>query len=94
MSKGRRKDRKWQRLQAEIDVLKLKHGKDRSRARAFPDLSGPSPTGRSLSNGFAPVVQTIKPPLSHSDQLIVSHLHKSAYQVLLRSEVPFAAKKP
>jgi hypothetical protein len=94
MSKGTRKDRKWQRRQAEIAVLQLKHGKDRSLARSFPDLSVLSPTGRSLSNGFAPVVQNLKPSMSASDQLIVSHLHKSAYQVLLRSEVPFAAKKP
>jgi hypothetical protein len=87
---------KWKKRLLEIERLKAKHGLDRSLARQFPNLKVEQ-RGAPPSNRFGP------PPLLSKSQVtailgpdfIVSHLHKSGYQVLLRSDLPWAGgKKP
>jgi hypothetical protein len=86
---------KWRKRAAEIARLIAKHGRDRSLARSFPDLSVEQrtvPTSDRLDTPPAlkkEVLQAILGP-----EFVVSHLHKSGYQVLLKSEAPFFGKKP
>ena len=86
---------KWKKRQAELDRLRAKHGKDRSLVRQFPDLSVEQRTSP-CSNRFAPPptlpIEKLKAILG--PEFVVSCLHKSSYQVLLRRELPFAGKKP
>jgi hypothetical protein len=85
---------KWKRRLEELNRLRAKHGKDRSLARSFPDLSVEQRTA-STSDRFGPPglkkhqVEAILGP-----DFVVEHLHKSGYQVLLRSEAPWFGKKP
>jgi len=85
---------KWKKRAKQIAELMAKHGKDRSLARAFPDLS--------VEQRTAPVSNRFAPPSLKKDQLqlilgpsfVVSHLHKSGYQVLLKRDLPWLGKKP
>lgn len=85
---------KWKKRAKQIEELKAKHGRDRSLVRSFPDLSVEQRTAP-LSNRFGP------PPLLKKETLTailgpeftVSHLHKSGYQVLRKSEAPYFGKK-
>jgi hypothetical protein len=86
---------KWRKRKIEIDGLRAKHGRDRSLARSFPNLKVEQNTAPT-SDRFGP------PPLLPQETLeailgpnfVVSHLHKSGYQVLLKSEAPYFGKKP
>jgi hypothetical protein len=61
---------------AQLEALRAKHGKDRSRARAFPDLSTP-PGPPSLGTGFAPICRRATGG-SHPDAQVfpTGNLHK------------------
>jgi hypothetical protein len=85
---------KWKKRAKQIAELKAKHGKDRSLARSFPDLS--------IEHNVAPLSNRLStPPILKKDILeailgpgfTISHLHKSGYQVLLTSEAPTFGKK-
>ena len=86
---------KWKKRLKQINELKAKHGKDRSLARPFPDLT--------VEHNVAPLSNRMDtPPILKKDVLeailgpafTISHLHKSGYQVLLTSETPWFGKKP
>jgi hypothetical protein len=87
---------KWKKRAAEIEKLRQKHGRDRSKVRSFPDLSVEQrPKVAPLSNRFGPpalisreVLQAILGP-----GFTVSHLHKSGYQVLSVKDAPYFGKK-
>lgn len=74
---------------AHVDRLRTRH---RGRYHVpFPDLSldrDPAPSGPC----FAPIVPRGRGRAAPAG-LIVSHLHKSSYQVLSRTEVQFASRK-
>jgi hypothetical protein len=85
---------KWKKRAAEIERLKAKHGRDRSLARPFPDLS--------VEQNVAPVSNRFYPPPLLSREVlvailgpdfVVSHLHKSGYQVLSKKDAPYFGKK-
>jgi hypothetical protein len=86
---------KWKKRAKQIAELQAKHGRDRSLARSFPDLT--------VEHHVAPLSNRLStPPVLKKDMLVailgpqftVSHLHKSGYQVLLKSEAPYFGKKP
>jgi len=86
---------KWKKRAAEIQRLREKHGRDRSMARSFPDLSVEHRPGVApISNKLGPtrlkreVLQAILGP-----SFVVSHLHKSGYQVLSVKDSPYFGKK-
>jgi hypothetical protein len=86
---------KWRKRAAEIARLISKHGKDRSLARSFPDLSveqRAAPTSDRLD--IPPILKKEVLQAILGPEFVVSHLHKSGYQVLLKSEAPFFGKKP
>ncbi len=85
---------KWKKRAKQIAELKAKHGRDRSLARPFPDLT--------VEHNVAPLSNRFDtPPVLKKEALItilgpgftVSHLHKSGYQVLLTSDAPTFGKK-
>lgn len=78
------------RTDLQLQRLRAKHGRDRSLVRQFPDLQVVQ-HHRSLGDGFAPVVW--HPPQTYECGLTVSHLHKSGYQVVSKSELPFVGRK-
>lgn len=86
---------KWKKRAKQIEELLAKHGLDRRLARPFPDLSVEQNVAP-VSNRFGP------PPIIKKETLVailgpeftVSHLHKSGYQVLLKSDAPYFGKKP
>jgi hypothetical protein len=87
---------KWKKRAAELQRLREKHGRDRSLARQFPDLSVEQRPGVApISNKLGPtrlkkeVLQAILGP-----GFVVSHLHKSGYQVLSIKDAPYFGKKP
>lgn len=67
---------KFSKRMAQIDALRQKHGKDRSRARSFPDLST-NPGPPSLGSGFARIHHTVSGG-SHPDARVfpTGQLHK------------------
>jgi hypothetical protein len=83
----------WKKRKAEIARLKAKHGKDRSKARSFPDLK--------IEHNVAPLSNRLDhPTLKHAtlravlgSEFTVSHLHKSGYQVMLKREASSFGKK-
>ena len=84
---------KWKKRAAEIARLKAKHGRDRSKARSFPNLTVEHNVAP-LSNRFAPPTlkrEALKAMLGPN--FTVSHLHKSSYQVMLKREAPSFGKK-
>jgi hypothetical protein len=84
---------KWKKRQAEINRLRAKHGKDRSLVRKFPDLS--------VEQHTSPTSNRMGPPGLKKEQLqailgpnfVVEHIHKGGYQVLMRSDLPWAGGK-
>jgi hypothetical protein len=86
---------KWKKRLQELNALRAKHGKDRSLIRKFPDLSVEKKTSPT-SDRMGP------PPLLKNEHLqailgpnfVVSHLHKSGYQVLLKEDAKWFGKKP
>lgn len=79
---------KWPARLKEITKLRSKH---RTPYHVpFPDLHT-EPTYPSLGNGFAPSLGKPEPKVAKG--LIVSHLHKSSYQVLGRNEIQYAGRK-
>jgi hypothetical protein len=85
---------KWKKRALEIEKLKAKHGKDRSLVRTFPDLR--------VEQSVAPMSNRLDtPPLLKKEVLVailgegfvVSHLHKSGYQVMMKSEAKWFGKK-
>ncbi len=85
---------KWKKRAKQIAELKAKHGRDRSLAREFPDLT--------VEHNVAPLSNRFDtPPVLKKETLVailgpgftVSHLHKSGYQVLLTSDAPTFGKK-
>jgi hypothetical protein len=86
---------KWKKRKAEIERLRAKHGSDRNLARSFPDLSveqRTAPTSDRLST--PPILKKEILTAILGPEFVISHLHKSGYQVLLKSEAPFFGKKP
>jgi hypothetical protein len=91
---------KWKKREQEIAKLRAKHGKDRSLVRGFPDLTV---DGRDrvapISNRL--VVPSTTPPLLKREVLVailgegfvVSHLHKSGYQMMFKRESDWFGKK-
>ena len=86
---------KWKKRLQEINSLRAKHGRDRRFARKFPDLS--------VEQRTAPTSDRMGPmPLLKQEQLeailgsnfVVSHLHKSGYQVLLKEDTKWFGRKP
>jgi hypothetical protein len=85
---------KWKKRLAEIQRLKAKHGTDRSLAHVFPDLSvdnRASPTSNRMDTPLllkkAALVAILGP------DFVVSHLHKSGYQVFHKSDLPNLGRK-
>lgn len=71
-----------------LTALRAKHQGSRY-AVPFPDLTcPPSPCTCGFGNGLRPVVGPA--PVR---SVIVSHLHKSSYQVLSRTEIQYAGRK-
>jgi hypothetical protein len=85
---------KWKKRLKQIEALRAKHGKDRSLARSFPDLSVEKRTAPTSDRLATPpilkkeVLQAILGP-----EYIISHLHKSGYQVFRRSDAPNLGRK-
>jgi hypothetical protein len=85
---------KWKKRAKEIEALKAKHGKDRSLAHPFPDLSveqRTAPTSDRLATPPAlkkEMLQAILGP-----EYIVGYLHKSGYQVFRKTDAPNLGKK-
>jgi hypothetical protein len=86
---------KWKKRAKQIAELKAKHGRDRSLARSFPDLSVEHrPNVAPLSNRFdTPTLKKEQLALILGPEFTISHLHKSGYQVLLASDAPYFEKK-
>jgi hypothetical protein len=86
---------KWKKRKAELEYLRLKHGRDRSLARPFPDLSVEIRTAQT-SDRFGPPAILKKEQLSAilGPNFVVQHLHKSGYQVLLKEDAQWFGKKP
>jgi hypothetical protein len=85
---------KWKKRAKEIEMLKAKHGKDRSLVRSFPDLT--------VEHSVAPLSNRLaSPPLLKKEVLmvmlgpdfVISHLHKSGYQVMSKREAPYFGRK-
>lgn len=80
---------KWKKRQAEIQRLREKHGKDRSLARSFPDLSVEQRTAPTSNRLDTP--PTLKKEVLIAllgPEFVVEHLHKSGYQVFHRKDLP------
>ena len=84
---------KWKKRLKQINELRAKHGKDRSLARPFPDLTVEQRTSP-VSNRMGP------PPILKQEQVkailgpsfTVTHLHKGAYQVIPIRELKWLNK--
>jgi hypothetical protein len=80
---------KWKKRAAEIARLIAKHGRDRSLAHSFPDLSVEQRTAPTSDRLDTPpvlkkqVLQVILGP-----EFVIEHLHKSGYQVFHRKDLP------
>jgi hypothetical protein len=85
---------KWKKRLEELQRLQAKHGRDRSKAREFPSLKVEQRTAPT-SDRFGPPALLSKEQLSAilGPDFVISHLHKSGYQVLLRGDVPWFGKK-
>lgn len=85
---------KWKKRAAELQRLREKHGKDRSLVREFPDLSVEQRT-TPCSNRFdtPPTLKKEALELILGPNFVISHLHKSGYQVLLKSDTGVLGKK-
>ena len=86
---------KWKKRKAELERLRTKHGKDRSLARSFPDLTVEnkcSPTSDRVD--YRPLLKKEALVAILGPEFTISHLHKSGYQVLLKSEAPYFGRKP
>jgi hypothetical protein len=85
---------KWKKRLLEIERLRTKHGLDRSLVRQFPDLKVEQRTSPTSDRFYPPALLS-----SHQMETIlgtgfvVSHLHKSGYQVLLKDEAPWFGRK-
>jgi hypothetical protein len=74
---------KWKKRQKELDALRAKHGRDRSMARSFPDLSVPQRT--SPTSGRVDIVPTLKKEILEfilGSEFVVYYNKKSGYEVL------------
>lgn len=87
---------KWKKRAQELQRLREKHGRDRSKARSFPDLSVEQRAGVApLSNRLdtPPLLAKAKLQAILGPEFVISHLHKSGYQVLRKSDAPYFGKK-
>jgi hypothetical protein len=80
---------KWKKRAAEIARLKAKHGRDRSLARSFPDLSI-EPRTAPMSNrlDYKPLLKKEALKVILGPEFMVEHLHKSGYQVFSVKDLP------
>jgi hypothetical protein len=87
---------RWKKRLLEIQRLQAKHGLDRSLARQFPDLRVDKKVPPTSDRFYPPATLSMEQvKLILGPKFLVSHIHKSGYQVLLRSELPWAGgKKP
>jgi hypothetical protein len=86
---------KWKKRQLEINQLRAKHGRDRSLVRSFPDLSVEQRTSPTSDRFYPPPTLSIHQMQAIlGPDFVVSHLHKSGYQVLLKCESPWFGRKP
>lgn len=80
---------KWKKRLAEIQRLREKHGKDRSLARSFPDLSmeqRTAPTSDRLDT--PPILRKTVLEVILGPDFVISHIHKSGYQVFHKRDLP------
>jgi hypothetical protein len=85
---------KWKKRQAEIARLRAKHGKDRSLARSFPDLSveqRTAPTSNRLDT--TPILKKEMLQAILGPDYIIGYIHKSGYQVFRKSDAPSLGRK-
>ena len=85
---------KWKKRLAEIQRLKAKHGTDRSLAHVFPDLSVDN-RASSTSNRMdtPPALKKEALVAILGSDFVISHLHKSGYQVFHKSDLPNLGRK-
>jgi len=80
---------KWKKRLKQIQELRAKHGRDRSLARSFPDLSveqRTAPTSDRLDT--PPILRKTVLQVILGPDFIVEHLHKSGYQVFHKKDLP------
>ena len=80
---------KWKKRLKELELLRKKHGNDRSLARTFPNLSveqRTAPTSDRLDT--PPILRKTMLQVILGPDFIVEHLHKSGYQVFHRKDLP------
>ena len=85
---------KWKKRLKQIERLKLIHGKDRSLARLFPDLNveqRTAPTSDRLDT--PPILRKTVLEVILGPDFVVSHLHKSGYQVFHKCDLPNLGRK-
>ena len=85
---------KWKKRLEELNRLRAKHGKDRSLVHKFPDLSVEQRTSPTSDRFGPPSLKKHHLEAILGPGFVVEHLHKSGYQVLLKSEAPWFGKKP
>jgi hypothetical protein len=85
---------KWKKRLKELELLRKKHGNDRSLARTFPDLSveqRTAPTSDRLDT--PPILKKTVLCAILGPEFVISHLHKSGYQVFHVSDLPNLGRK-
>jgi hypothetical protein len=85
---------KWKKRLKQIERLKLIHGKDRSLAHPFPNLSveqRTAPTSDRLDT--PPILRKTILQIILGPNFVVSHLHKSGYQVFHKRDLPNLGRK-
>jgi hypothetical protein len=84
---------KWKKRAAEIAKLKAKHGKDRSLARPFPDLSVECRTTPTSDRMDQPTLKKRHLIAILGPGFVIDHIHKSGYQVFSVKDLPFLGGK-
>jgi hypothetical protein len=85
---------KWKKRAKEIARLREKHGKDRSLVRSFPDLSveqRTAPTSDRLNT--PPILKREALVAILGPEFVISHIHKSGYQVFHKNDLPNLGRK-
>ena len=84
---------KWKKRVEELNRLRAKHGKDRSLVRKFPDLSVEQRTAPTSDRFELPRLKRRQLEAILGPDFIIEHIHKSGYQVLLKSDLPWTGGK-
>lgn len=88
-----KKAKSWKTIQKELQALRLKHGKDRSCIRQFPDLSFPK-KGTPCTNGMSGSTHA-RGVIPGAKEFPIGNLHKSGLQLITPGSDPraFAGSK-